>query len=365
MYSGTGTTPLIARQAKGVYTWLVFPIIIIIIAVGIWLLFLYIKKIHSTPEWIEAQKKRITNKKDVNMLAAKLSLSRNETALLWDMCCEHRMLNIFYSYHDAASVDSLFKARYLKLIAQKGKDTDLMNLFRLRYKIECAEANTSVITSTSGIPEGSQIIFIDNNGMQIPCRVKKNTAEEITMNIPRELYASETHPSPLEKAKFLYVSRTGMHYLFATRIVRYSIGVDGKEEMCIINTTDLHTQVKRQSKRATMMIPCDFSAVNDELTSKGVMYKPSETKHQCTLQNISAEGCCIITRLPIKEHQNICVYLPLSGRLYPSYGMIVKTRKNSIDSSFYLHISFLQIEPHVQSLIYAMIYGYDKSTPAT
>ena len=365
MYSGAGTTPLLARQAKDAYTWLIFPIILIIIAVGIWILFRYIKKIHATSEWIDAQKKRTTNKKDITMLAAKLSLTRNEAALLRNMCSEYHTLNIFYSYHDAVTVDSLFKAHYLKLIAQKGKDADLMNLFRLRYKIECAEANTSVITSTSGIPEGSQIIFIDSNGMQIPCRVKKNTSEEITMNIPPELYASETHPSPLEKAKFLYVARTGMHYLFATRIIRYSIGIDGKEEMCIINTNDLHTQVKRQSKRAAMMIPCDFSAVNDELTSKGVIYKPSETKHQCTLQNISAEGCCIITRLPIKEHQNICVYLPLSGNLYPSYGMIVKTRKNSTDSSFYLHISFLQIEPHVQSLIYAMIYGYDKTAPAT
>jgi PilZ domain. len=356
--TGTQSTPLIARQTKGVYNFLVIPIVFISLALVVWLVLSRIKKYQQTPEWQEAQKKRITNRQDVVDLARRHSLTRSDISVLLEICKTYKTPNIMYLIHDGVAVDNLFRTAYSDFKRNRAPEEKITALFRLLYRLEFAEATTSVITSSTTIPEGTKIFFIAPNGMQIGCTLKKNTPDNLLLSIPPQLYDSKLKPAPLSKAVFTFNTYSGMHYVFTTRVIRYSTGLDNLNEMALSQTTDLRPQTKRQSKRMEMNIPCLFSAVRENDKADRISYVPLEKQYECVLSNISADGCCIITPLPIKERQNICVSIPLGGETHQTIGKIVATRKNPVNNTFFLHISFLQIEPATQNKIFALIYGY-------
>jgi c-di-GMP-binding flagellar brake protein YcgR len=357
--TGTGTTPLLARQTKGIYNFLIIPFIFICFFLIVWLLLRRLKKQHESPEWIEAQKKRLTTRKDVTDFSQKHSLTHTDSELLWEICRKNKAPNICYLIHDPDAIDTLFRTAFQEMQNNHEEEKKITELFRLRYRLELAEASTSVITSTTTIPEGTQLTYIAQNGTQILCTLKKNTQENMILSIPPQLYASESKPAPLAKAVFIFIAYTGMHYVFSTRVIRYSTGIDNQNEMVLAQTNDLHTQTKRQSKRIDMNTPCLFSAVKETDMLKKISFVPLEKQYECVLSNISADGCCIITPLPIKEKQNICVSIPLGGETFQTIGKIVATRRNPVNNTFFLHISFMQIEPRAQNKIFAFIYGYN------
>jgi c-di-GMP-binding flagellar brake protein YcgR len=364
---GTESTPLIARQTKGIYNFLIIPIIFICFFLILWILLGWIRKQHETPEWIAAQKKRLTNKKDIVDFAQKHSLTRTDSELLWEICRENKVPNICYLIHDQNAIETLFKSAFQEMKKEHTADEKITELFRLRYRLELAEASSSIITSTTTIPEGTKLTFIAQNSIQIICTLKKNTQENLILSIPPQLYESELKPAPLSKAVFTFNAYTGMHYVFSTRVIRYSAGLDNQNEMALSQTNDLRPQTKRQSKRIDMNIPCLFSAVKEDDMLKKNHFVPFKKQYESVLENISADGCCILTPLPIKEKQNICVSIPLGGETFQVIGKIVATRKNLTSNTFFLHISFIQIEPRYQNKIFAFVYGYDKidNSPAT
>ncbi len=363
--TGTGSTPLIARQTKGVYNFLIIPLVVICFFLVLSILLNRLKKQHETPEWIEAQKKRLTNRKDITDFAQKHSLTRADSELLWEICRKNKTPNICYLIHDSAAVEALFKSSYLEMKAKHEAEEKITELFRLRYRLEIAEASTSIITSTTTIPESTTLTYIAPNGMQILCSLKKNIPENMILSIPPQLYESGTKPPPLSKAVFSFVAYTGMHYMFSTRVIRYSTGLDNQNEMALAQTNDLRPQTRRQSKRIDMDTPCLFSAVKESDMLKKVSFVPLEKQYECVLSNISADGCCIITPLPIKENQNICVSIPLGGETFQTIGRIVATRRNPVNNMFFLHISFIQIEPSVRNKIFAFVYGYNTNSGYT
>jgi hypothetical protein len=362
---GTKSTPLIARQAKGIYHFLIIPVIVISIFLVIWIVLKWLRKKHETPEWIESQKKRLTNKKDITEFTQKHSLTRAESELLWEICRKNKAKNINYLIHNPAAIDAMFTAHYKEMQKEHIPEEKTTELFRLRYRLESTEAAAAIITSSTSIPEGSKLTYITQDGMQILCILKKNTPENMILSIPPQLYESESKPAPLSKVLFTFTSNTGMHYIIATRVIRYSTGLDNLGEMALAQTNDLRTQTKRQSKRIDMDIQCLFSAVKETDMLKKVSFVPLEKQYECVLSNISADGCCIITPLPIKENQNICVSIPLGNETFQVIGKIVATRRNSVNNTFFLHISFMQIEPRVQNKIFALIYGYNTSTDSS
>jgi hypothetical protein len=356
--TGTGTTPLLARQSKGIYNFLIIPLIFIIVFLAIWFLLKFIKKRHETREWIEAQKKRTTNKKDIKEVAQKYSLTHAESELLWEICKKGKTPNICYLIHDSDAIDDLFRSHYSRMKKEHEPEKKITDLFRLRYKMELEEASAAVITTTTTLAEGTRFTYMIPNGMQILCTLKKNSSDNMIVSIPQQLYDSDSKPPPLSKAVFSFTTHTGMYYIFSTRIIRYSTGLDNQPEMVLSQTNDLRPQTKRQSKRMAMDIPCLFSAVREDDTLKKNNFVPLEKQHECVLLNISADGCCITTPLPIKEHQYICVSIPLGDETHQIIGRIVSTRRNLVNNLFFLHINFLQIDAKTQNRIFASIYGY-------
>ncbi|WP_455157315.1 hypothetical protein, partial [Treponema socranskii] len=69
----SGITPLQARLATHYYAYLLIPAFIILVFFVIYLLYQMRKRIRSSPEWLEAQKKRPTAYGDIEKTAKRLS----------------------------------------------------------------------------------------------------------------------------------------------------------------------------------------------------------------------------------------------------------------------------------------------------
>ena len=280
----SGITPLQARLATKYYAYLFIPAFIILVFFVIYLLYQIRKRIRSSPEWLEAQKKRPTTYGD-------------------------KASNISYLIYNTAEVNNLFNAQYAAMVQNGSSEKKITSLFRLRRKIEIQDAADTWITSTAGIPEETKLSFLLSPGVQIKCTLKKNTAENMTLSIPRTLYNSERKPAPLSKSDFVFMTRSGMTYRFN--------------------------------------IPCVFSAVND---------KHEKTKpHNGILANVSGDGCAVVTNLPIKENQRLRVSIMLSETVYEATGLIVGVHKNR---TFSLGILFTDISDEARNRIFAYVYRY-------
>ena len=112
----SGITPLQARLATHYYAYLLIPAFIILVFFVIYLLYQMRKRIRSSPEWLEAQKKRPTVYGDIEKTAKRLSLSKAEASLLWEICRAAKAPNISYLIYNAAEVDKLFGAQYAAML---------------------------------------------------------------------------------------------------------------------------------------------------------------------------------------------------------------------------------------------------------
>jgi len=346
----SGITPLQARLATHYYAYLLIPAFIILVFFVIYLLYQMRKRIRSSPEWLEAQKKRPTVYGDIEKTAKRLSLSKAEASLLWEICRANKAPNISHLIYNAAEVDRLFNAQYVAMVQNGSTEKKITSLFRLRRKIEIQDAADTWITSTAGIPEETKLFFLSPQGAQIRCALKKNTAENMTLSIPRTLYNAEYKPAPLSKGDFIFTTRSGMTYRFQTRVIRYSIGFDDGTEMILSHTNDLYPQTKRKSKRSDINVPCVFSAITDT---------HEKTKaHDGVLANLSGDGCAIVTNLPIKENQRLRVSIRLPEATYEAEGLIVAVHKNATNDMFSLGILFTDISDKARNRIFAYVYRY-------
>lgn len=352
---GVGVTPLMARANKGNFTWIIIPVIIIAIAVGVWMLLRKVSKSHDSPEWIKRNRERPTNKSDIAAAAKRIGLDIEETKLLWNICRENAAPNIYYLSSDRKALRELFYKAYSAMKNGGASAKELNKVFRLLYKIEFSET-IMVINSSASIPSGIAMTFVITRDNRYSCNLKDNTPDTMTLSIPRTLADKADKPAPLSKVLIDFSMGDGMSYSFETRIVRYGTGIDGKPEVVLQNT--VHNikakEATRAARRMDMSLPCTISAVKE---ADGKL-QVQEKKYPSKLDNISADGCCIISTLPIKKGQYISVSLPL-GQRYNVIGTIVLTRKNSADGSFFLHIHFVQIDDDVRNKIFERIYGFD------
>lgn len=350
-------SPILARQNKSFYLIVLFAAIV----VGVFFLVRYflhmLKQRKLSPEYIEAQKKRITNRNDIDKTAERLKLSKEETQLLWTICKNNKAPNIYYLVEDSDAVDELFKTEYIDMKEHGVAPEEITMLFKLRHKIDQEIVAGIPITSTTALAEDTKFICFMNSGQQVSCTLKRNTPDGLLLDIPQALYDSPERPAELSKTLFTFTYPSITRYEFTSRIVRFDMGISGRPGMFISHSNELKISAKRSSRRIDYMKKTSFYAVSISEDGDKKIFTRKEKAYPCITLNLSGGGCCIAAPLPIKENQFISIDMPLNGTTSPVTGRIVETRKLE-QKQFALHIAFAEISPEFQNTIYAMTYGY-------
>lgn len=358
-FAGGSGSPI---EARGTAPILLIFIVLLAITGALFLLYLAVKKItdyKKSDKYLDKEINRKTKYSDISKFASQNNLAPADAKILWDVCNITELPNIFYSIKTNADVNDLFRKAYYTMKEKKLlTDQKLFDFFNCIFKIEMTVAQFHKLSSTRQIPVQSIIFYIADSGEQYPFTVIDNNKDFFVVEIPDFLATEERRPKVLIRSRFTFKTSDGLSYNLISRIIRYDVSKDDKSLMIISHTDQLECQAQRHFKREFFQEICLFSSVKKENINNKVKYTESEKKYKGKLTNISAGGCCINTKLPIKENQLIGITLPEHGIDETIIGVIKRTRKLP-NMSFALHIQFLQLSTKTTNQIYAMVYKYE------
>ncbi len=352
-------SPLAARQTALPYTVMAFALVGIGVLFLLWIVWKILQKRKESPEYIEAQKNRPTTIKDVQALTKKISLTRQEALLLYNICFRQKARNIYYLWNDEEYLDGLLREEFLRL-RQKNAEADIYEVFKLKSRLERIERMQHSIPSSHNIPEGETLTLPATGGRFYSFKIRKNDQDSLVLEVPKNLEGTEFCPKPLDKIVMTYMTKRGTQYVLSSRVIRFQHGAGGVHEMVINHSNAVSMQNRRQWKRINIGNKCLFSAVEEKTGRRGeVTYSPKENKYEGTLADVSAGGCMIKTQLPIKRDQKLWIKINLPERgEFEAYGLIVSAQKNNETNEFALHISFIEIDEKDRNDIFAFVYNY-------
>ena len=352
-------SPLAARQTALPYTVMAFALVGIGVLFLLWVVWKILQKRKETPEYIEAQKNKPTTLANIQALAKKISLTRQEALLLYNICFRQKAKNIYYMWNDEEYLDGLLREEFLRL-RQKNAEADIYELFKLKSRLERIERMTRSIPSSHNIPEGETLTLPATGGRFYPFKIRKNDQDSLVLEVPQNLEGTEFCPKPLDKIVMTYLTKRGTQYVLSSRVIRFQHGAGGVSEMVASHSNAVSMQNRRQWKRANIGNKCVFSAVEEKTGKRGeITYAPKENKYEGILADISAGGCMIKTQLPIKRDQKLWIKISLPERgEFEAYGLIVSAQKNNETNLFSLHISFIEINEKDRNDIFAFVYNY-------
>lgn len=353
-------SPVAARQNPMVYTVIVYLVIILAVIFGIWIIHRLIEKKHSSPEWIEAQKVKPTAYKDIQMLAKKIDLNKEEIALLWKICRENEATNIFYSYTDDDFVDGLFKSAFRKMAQMKVSDKDLYDLFRLRFHIYKSVTFSGSVTSSAKIPLETVLSYPAPSGFQYHFTLIKNDKNGLCLKIPDTLEdTSEDKPQPLSKIAFIFSLPNKQQYALVARVVQYIVSANGERQLLTTHSSTVCPQSRRTSRRFLIQRDCKFSAVEVSTNKAGELtFKAKENKYDGTLADLSEGGCKMLSTMPIKQKQYIYLEFEVLGRTEGFFGQIANTRTDLDTGLYSLHIGFKLVPLEMKVRILTDLYEW-------
>lgn len=335
-------------------------VIIIITSIVIFLFFIikFLIKAYSkkTSEWLK-DPKRNTTLKDMKLISEQFDLSEKEKNLLWNFLYSKKIPNFYINSKTETFVDNLFKEIINELKTEEKKEL----LFSIRTKIEQAHKNINVITNTKNITINQRVSILDDDNNQYSSIIANNTPEGLILKVPTDIYGNQIKKTALSKIVFTFEVKNNVAYSVSSRIIRYQ---DNQTlEMIIAHTSNVNLLHNRSNKRLQMSIPCHFSAVKVSSSGIGdhpkITYTPLEKKYQGRLIDISNEGCCISTNLPIREEQYIYIELSFNGNeINTMIGIIVDSEKIQNSNLIKLHIRFVKIPLKTKNYIYAKIFDY-------
>lgn len=356
-YSPDGS-PILARQNAPIFIIIAVLVLIAAILFLIWFLSKQISKYYSSEEYLEKERTRVTNSKDIHKLQEEYNIPKEEASLLLELCQKNSIPNLTFLIKDNTQIQEVFKNAYFELTKNNASPEKINLFFKLNYTMELISAQTKKYLSTRQIPLSTIVFYISNEGEQYPFTLIANTKDCFALEIPKFFYNLKTKPNILERIKFTFKSQNGLSHNFISRIMRYQENPEGNATMYVAHSENLITETHRHFKREMFDDICYFSSAQKVQDKSGaIAYTVSEKNYKGSLSNISGGGCCIKTNLPIAEKQNLAVLFPNIVEDKKILGIIKGTRKLP-NGLFALHIQFIDITIDVQNKILAYVYKY-------
>lgn len=300
---------------------------------------------------------RKTTKKDISTIGDILKLTQNEKDLLWNICERQSVKNLYIELKNEKFIDSIFKKEFE---ASKQDENFCAVLFSIRNKIDVYRNSGMTLNSSKLIPANQKMTLMVNED-RYDTSVIENTNEGLILLAPKNILGDEINIPTLTKVNLLFSMTNNVAYNMPTRIMRYQ--TRNLREIVVTHSNNIAILHRRNFTRMPFNTECIFSAVQvitgGDKKEVQVEYKPLEKKHNGKISDISAEGCCLETELPIRANQYIYIEVEIAeDKISKIFGKIVAVEVNSSTNKHILHIKFVKIDKTTRNSIYSLIYNY-------
>ncbi len=300
---------------------------------------------------------RKTTKKDIQTIGDLLKLTTEEKNLLWNICNKYSVLNLYIELKNEKFIDSIFKKEF-EQISQDDNSCEI--LFSIRNKIDVYRNSGMVLNSSRVIPANQKMTFMINED-RYDTSVIENTNEGLILSVPKNIFGDEINIPTLTKINLIFSMTNNVAYNMTTRIIRYQTRT--LKEIVVTHSNNIEILHRRNFTRMPFNTECIFSAV--QVTTGGnkkdveVEYKPMEKKHTGKITDLSAEGCCLETELPIRPNQYIYIEVEITENVKSHiFGKIVAVEINKSTNMHILHINFVKIDKKTKNSIFSLVYNY-------
>ena len=315
-------------------------------------------------KYLETKKKknllnpnRKTTKRDISTIAQTLKLTNDEKNFLWQLCQKNSIKNLCVELKDEHIVDTIFKKEYSRV-----KDDENLTalLFSVRNKIDFQKNSNMMLNSSRIIPANLQMtIVLDDKRYET--NVIDNTKEGLILSAPKDILGNDINIPSLSKINLIFSLTNNVAYDMPSRLIRYQTRVI--REIVVSHSSDITILHRRNFTRLPFDTDCIFSAV--QIVTGGqkkdveIEYKPLEKKHKGKITDISVDGCCLETELPIKPNQYIYIELDLTeNKTSKIFGKIIESEINKRNNLYILHIKFVKIDKKTKNTIFSLVYDY-------
>jgi len=347
-----------AQKNPLIMKFVIIVLVFVIIMLVINFVLRHIHKIHTSKEWIEAQKNKETTPQNVIAVAKKSELTKEERDLLWDICSKFKAKNIEYLVKDADEINALMHREFDSI--KDGPETQKTLFFQLNTKLEKERYKTMVISTTGSLEPGQEFSYKDADGNDWKFTLSQNTQQGMQLEIPVTFINSNKNPAPLTKIILIFNAKNEICYSIVTRVIRYAQDKEGNNIMIVSASNQIKQVLRRVAKRMAISIPCKFSAAKLKSNKKNPEYEIQEKRFNGKFVDISAAGCRIECTMPIKQGQNIYLEFSLENgnNIQKVIGTIIATKKARMNSNYILHIKFEDLNIATKNKIYALIHGF-------
>ncbi|MBQ9538931.1 MAG: PilZ domain-containing protein [Treponema sp.] len=352
----------VARDNNGyIYTVILVVVCIIVGAALIGIVLGKIRAARKPSNWLEVNKDKPTKKENINNVAQLAGLNSEEKKILEATCKKFTPRNIEYLIRDKDSIKELFRKQYQDMKSARADEEKMQSFFEMRFKLDRAHENITMISNAKAIPEGQKLTYMDGDRYQWTLTLDRIDSQGIVISIPQQLYASEKKPAPLAKFVMTFRTEAGSSYALLSRVVRYEEEKSGKFILIASSNSTLTAAQRRGSKRHPLSVPCKFCSVKPIKQGGSVNYEIAEKKYDGQLHDISTGGCRFDCQIPIKQGQYLSLEFNIGNVPIQVIGFIVMTTKDSASESktFILHIKFVDLGIADKNRIAAFVYDYE------
>lgn len=349
-----GSSPLTSRANPAIYTVIIVALLFITVALLVWFSLKMLKKYKTSNKYIESTKNKITSISDIKNFSSTYKLLKEEADLLWKICREFHLSNIFYSIKNIDNIIDLFKKFYSEK-RDEFTEENLLTFFNLLYKLEKISSRSSIIKSTKFIPLKTEIFNVDKMGHKYKFILTENTKDFMILEPFNDFLSNPNKPEQMQKILFTFTSETKLEYGFVSRLIRYNRTKDGKMQLVISHPQNLYEQIKRKYKRFYSDKIVNFKSVKFSKEEK--TFIDGKNIYSGKVLNISASGICILTNLPIKNNQLLRINLRPFEIEEDVVGKIVSTRNSNKKGFYNLHIKFLTLSKSSKISIWRLVYS--------
>lgn len=343
------------------------PIMLIFLGIAVLVAIVFfisqaIKHHRESPEYLRKQKERPIKYNDIISVAKICSFTHNETNLMWQICESKQQKNALLLEKKQEEFEYLLKNEYYEL-KDNGAEDEISVLFSMRKKILTSFIPHIIIKHSKAIDSGITFVYTAAKGIHYNLEYKEKTEDGLYLEIPTSLANGDEKPEAMRKIDLNFISKDGTAYKINTRVIRYQKNKFGEDFMVCAHSDNIMLLAKRTSDRVYMDSKVQFAAVKTETTGSGrkqkTIYTPLENRYDGKLIDISAGGCRIVSKLPIKSKQKIYIEGMFNNmEIDHAIGTITRTTKRK-DGLIVLHIKFVEITQAVVNKILAMACHYN------
>lgn len=316
-----------------------------------------------TPATPEQQRKYMH--RTFSRTAKEMGLNREQTALLEKLVTVCKVKQPLLVFSSPSLLDDVLKRGVYALentgASEEKKQEQLRNIYLTKQLIENS-GRRSGVQNTLSLKSGLALTVTPEGGtLRFRVKLVANTRETLAASTPRDRTGNEQRWPKGTRCVVGFSRESDAGYTFPTKVVGYST-IRGESCMLLQHAKTLRQDQQRKSRRKELSRPCFVYPV--KITESGSGRKAERKavvlQHQKiigTVSDISAGGCAIRAREPLKKATLVKVEMSLSRRdTVVAYGKVQRVREER--QGGVMHIMFTRLTGNAMNRIYSFVYDY-------